>query len=264
MLDKIIEIAKNAGTILMKYHCKELDVQIKSDEYDFLTQADLESNDYIMKELRTAFPEDKILSEESEDIPEDYSGRVWMVDPLDGTKDFVHKGTGFSVMIGLCVDGKPVLGVVYAPAKDLLYYGEKEKGSYVEHNGKKSRLNVSDVTDVAQSTTVTRIAQGEKRELDDMVSSLGAREIPESSIGIKMGLVAEGKADSLINTNYRCSKWDTCAPQIILEEAGGVVTSFGGLALDYMQDSLNWEDLFVASNSLLHEDILEHVRKRKI
>jgi len=262
MLENIVRIARDAGLILMKYYGKELNVQTKSHEYDFLTQADLESNEYIMKELRKMFPEDKILSEESEEVPSDYSGRVWMVDPLDGTKDFVHNGTGFSVMIGLCVDGEPILGVIYAPARNLLYYGEKGEGSYVEQRGKKSRLVVSEVSDVSSSVIVTRIVQGEKRDLDELVSSMGAeREISESSVGIKLGLIAEGKADSSINTNYRCSKWDTCAPQIILEEAGGIVTAFDGLLLDYKQDSLKWENSFVASNSILHKDIINHISK---
>lgn len=260
MAEKITSIARQAGSILMKYHLQELDIKTKEHEFDFVTQADLESDKYIRAELEREFPSDNILSEEFDFSPDNYSGRVWMVDPLDGTKDFVNNGGGFSVMIGLCVNGVPVEGVVYAPARDLLYYAKKDMGAYVESNGERRDLRVSSVDDLKSSSVVTRFIQGEKRDLDRIVDSLDAKkEIPESSVGIKLGLIAEGKADLHVNTNYRCSKWDTCAPQVILEEAGGKITSFSGEPLDYKQESLKWENSFVASNSLLHENVVRHI-----
>ncbi|MCK4996922.1 3'(2'),5'-bisphosphate nucleotidase CysQ [Candidatus Pacearchaeota archaeon] len=260
ILKQIIDIAKSAGEIAMKYHGKELDIETKSHEHDFLTQVDIESDKYIREEIGKLFPEDEILSEESKDIPSDYSGRVWMIDPLDGTKDFVYKGRGFSVMIGLCVNGEPMLGVVYAPARETLYYAEEGTGAYVEKNKEKIDLKVSEISELKSSKIVTRIIHREKRDLDKLVDSIGVKsEMPESSVGIKLGLIAEGKADLHINTNYRCSKWDTCAPQIILEEAGGIVSDFSGNPLNYKQKSPKWENSFVASNHNLHKKIITHI-----
>ena len=123
MVKKIINIAKEAGKIILKYYSKDLEASIKDKiPYNFVTKADIESDKYIRQRLQKEFPGDYMLSEENKNIPPKYSGRVWMIDPLDGTKDFVNKGSGFSVMIGLCDNGKPILGAVYAPDKDLLYY----------------------------------------------------------------------------------------------------------------------------------------------
>lgn len=261
MLDKIINIAKTAGSIIMKYHCQELEIKTKSHEHDFVTQADIEADKYIREELNKLFPKDKILSEEFDWKPKDYSGNVWMVDPLDGSKDFVHQGGGFSVMIGLCVDGIPYLGVVYAPARDLLYYAQKNNGAYLIKGNKKEKLKVSQINQIENSTMVTRIIHGEPRDLDRIVYSLKfKKEIKESSVGIKLGLITESKADLHINTNFRCSKWDTCAPQIILEEAGGHLTDLEGKSLNYKQKSIKWEKSFVASNNILHPEVIKKIQ----
>jgi len=261
MLKDIIGIAKEAGKILMKYYSKDLDVQTKSGKYDLLTQADLEADSYIRNRLKERFPKDNILSEESSDIPSDFSANVWMVDPLDGTKEFVKKGTGFSVMIGFCKNGIPTMGVVFAPVNDLLYYAVKDKGAYVESKGKKSKLQVSDISDIKKSKMVTRIIDGEKRDLDTMINLFPSpMQIPQSSIGLKLGLIAEQKADVCVNSNYRCSKWDTCAPQIILEEAGGKITDFNGEPLNYKQRELKWENSFIASSPGLHKKLIEYIK----
>ena len=188
MIKKIINIAKEASKIIMKYYSKDLRVSTKGkDPYNFVTKADIKSDNYIRQRLQEEFPGDYMLSEENKNIPPEYSGRVWIIDPLDGTKDFVNKGSGFSVMIGLCDNGKPILGVVYAPAKDLLYYAEKGKGAYMEKDGVLSQIHVNDITRLNQARMITRIAHGEARPLDKMINNFKVKEIiPESSIGLKL------------------------------------------------------------------------------
>lgn len=263
MINKVIEIAKEAGNILMKYYSKNIKVLTKEDSHDFLTKADIESDNYIRKALQKEFPRDSILSEENENTPLDYSGRVWMVDSLDGTKDFINKGTGFSVMIGLCENGKPILGVFYAPMCNLIYYAEEGKGAYVKKESVSSEIHVSSIEELQESRLITRFLHGEERPLDKMINNIQVKEkIPESSVGIKLGKIASGDAEIHINSNFRASKWDTCAPQIILEEAGGVITDFEGNTLDYKQPSLKWEKSFVASNNIkLHKKIIEEIKK---
>lgn len=262
MLSKIINIAKEAGNILMKYYSQTVEIHTKSDPFDFLTKADLESDGFIRKRLKEEFPDNQILSEESEETVLNFEGQVWMVDPLDGTKDFVNKGNGFSVMIGLCENGVPVLGVVFAPTRNLLLYAEKGKGAYSEKDGKKTRLQVSGISTLEKSRMVVRIIYGETRPLDAMISKIKVKkEIPEVSVGLKVGIIAKGDAEFNINTNFRASKWDTCAPQVILEEAGGKVTDFDGKQLDYKQSSPKWEKSYVASNSLFHEKIIDFIKE---
>lgn len=265
-LKVIVDIAKEAGKILLKYHKKKYKIKNK-DKYDFLTTADKESNEYIVKRLRKEFPKDFVLAEESKKNKINYSKRVWMVDPLDGTKNFINNGDGFSVMIGLCINGAPELGVVYAPIKKILYYAKKRKGAYGETRGKKFKLKVGNISNLKDTRLVVRDTSGEsnpeERPLDKVLDELVVRErIPSVSIGLKFGLIAEDKADVNVMTNLRGSKWDTCAPQVILEEAGGLVTDLSGNPLDYKQKSLRWENFFIgSSNQILHDKIIKAIEK---
>jgi 3'(2'), 5'-bisphosphate nucleotidase len=261
MLEKIIAIAIGAGDIVLDIRKKGFETQTKSDAFDFVTTADLESEKYILNRLSKEFPNDSFLSEEKGKTGHD-PARIWMIDPLDGTKDFKNGGDGFSIMIGLCIHGKPSLGVVYAPAKQLLYYAQKGNGSYLRINDKNSRLHVSKIKTLKDARQITRISHGEKRESDELLEYLDVKEnIPESSGGLKLGLIAQSKAEFHINTNFRARKWDICAPQIILEEAGGFVSDFEGNLLDYNKHDSLWSAYFVASNSVIHQSVISKIKK---
>jgi 3'(2'), 5'-bisphosphate nucleotidase len=260
-VEEIIKIAKDAGKITLKYFRKGIKVKFKRDRFDPVTRADKESDAYIRLELKKLYPKDRILSEENLDVPSSYSGRVWIIDPLDGTKSFIEGKKDFSVMIGLCIDAVPVLGVVYAPAKDLLYYGEKGKGAFMIKNGIKKRIKVSKIGKIADSTLITRNISKERRELDSIVDNIKVKKRKKiGSIGLKLGLISNGEADLYIMTNPRSSKWDTCAPQAILEEAGGKMTHFSGDKLDYAQNSLQWDN-FIATNGKLHGGLVKTIKK---
>ena len=260
MLKKIINIAVGAGEIVLNLRKEGLQTQTKEDSFDFVTSADIKSEEYILKRLLKEFPGDSILSEEKGRI-ENNASSIWMVDPLDGTKDFKNGGTDFSIMIGLCQDGKPVLGVVYAPAKNLLYFSEKGRGSYLRIGGKDHKLSISSKKYLKDAIMVTRIPHGEKRTEDKIEGLFNVKEkVPESSVGIKLGLIASGKADFHVNANFRASKWDTCAPQIILEEAGGKITDLYGCPLDYNQSENKWLHSFAASNGVLHKKIFDELK----
>ncbi len=261
MIDKIIDIAIEAGKIIMNIRKKGFEAKTKEHEFDFVTEADEKSDKYIRKELGKLFPNDLILSEESNNIPTDFNGNVWMVDPLDGTKDFVNGGDCFSVMIGLCKNGNPRLGVVYAPEQDLLYYAKKDEGAFMKKNNNISKLSVSNISRIEDSKIIIRFVQEEKRDTDLMVNALPTMsQIKSSSVGIVLGLICQAKAEIHIFTNKRGSKWDTCAPQIILEESGGKITDWNGNSLNYKQKNLRWKNLFVATNSLVHEKVIEHIK----
>ncbi len=265
IIESVISIAVQAGKIVMEAKKKGFAYETKSHSFDFVTTADLKSEKYIISQLQKKFPNYTIISEEKGIISGKNRDYVWYVDPLDGTKDFKNKGKGFAIMIGLCHKNKPVLGVVYGPAQKILYYGNKGKGSYVKINGKTSRLLVSGVSNLKNSTMVIRIKDIEKRK-EDIFERLFKvkKKISESSVGLKLGLIGRQKADFHIHANSRASKWDTCAPQIILEQAGGKITDLYGKKLDYGQTDNNWKYSFVASNNILHDKVINKTKKIQI
>jgi 3'(2'), 5'-bisphosphate nucleotidase len=264
MLQTVIAIAIEASDIIMKYYGTGVAVSQKTGPHDLVTQADREADTFIRMRLQAAFPDTSILSEESDEQVASYTAKVWMVDPLDGTKDFVNNGRGFSVMIGLCEGGVPTLGVVYNPTTRILYYAKKGEGTHRRFDGRTERLCTSVVTHIHDARMITRIARGESRALDGTLDKLDVKErIEESSVGLKLGMIAAGEAEFTIATSTNTSKWDTCAAQIILEEAGGIITDLKGRLLDYTQESLRWHDLFVASsNSELHKNILRILQEQ--
>ncbi len=262
-LETIIEIAKQAGEILKKRFGQGLEVKYKQNEFDPVTQADKESDEYIREALTKAFPDDEILSEENDARPSSYAHRVWMVDPLDGTKDFVAGRGSFSVMIGLLDNNVPTLGAIYNPITDELFYAEKGHGAFRVFEGETTELHVSDNTDLSKAVLVTRnLVKGNDRPLDEQVNNLDvASRLPEGSIGLKLGRIVEGKADVFIHTNLLACKWDTLAGQVMLAEAGGVICDLEGNNLDYTKDTVGWDKYFVAANNrTILEEVLKHVK----
>lgn len=260
--EQIIDIAKKAGKIILKCRARGFKIKTKKDKFDFVTSADTKSESYIIKRLKEEFPNDKILAEETENLLKIKKERVWMIDPLDGTKDFKNGGDGFSVMIGLYNGMRPILGVVYAPAKKAIYYAKRGGGAYIIEKSRTARkIHVKSTNTLEKSRMVTRFIQGEPRP-EDLVYNLFKvkKKIQESSVGIKLGLIAKGEADIHINTNFRAHKWDTCAAQIILEEAGGKVTDFKGNKLNYKQNNNKWLDSFVATNKQLHNQVIKKLK----
>lgn len=259
-LAAVISIAKEAGEILKKYHKTNLKVRYKADEFDPVTQADTEADAFLRTIIARQFPGDEILSEEHEARPSSYEGRVWMVDPLDGTKDFIAGLDSFSVMIGLLVNHQPTLGVVYLPTLDELFYAEAGKGSYRVIDGQTHKNHVSSVSNSKDAIHVLRNnVSGEVRALDELIKALPFKgHILEGTIGKKIGLVASGQADAFINTTNKACKWDTLAGHIILAEAGGVISDLEGNPLDYTKPTLNWDKYFVATNTdELRQEIVE-------
>src|SRR3989338_4090940 len=257
---RILMIAGKAAELLMQARQSQLEVKFKKDDkFDPVTIADKSSDDLIRGFLAKEFPGDLVLSEENENIPHDYKGRVWMVDPLDGTKDYIKGGDGFSINIGLCENGKLVMGVVDIPERRQVYFAEKGKGSFRQIGSEVQRIHVSDTVELSKSRLITRISTGDIRPLDAVLTKINVAErIEESSIGIKLSRIAAGEAEALVNTNFRASKWDTAGPQLILEEAGGMVTDIDGNPLDYTQPEVNWSRSFIAANNKsIHQNIVE-------
>jgi 3'(2'), 5'-bisphosphate nucleotidase len=199
-----------------------------------VTEADLASNRLITAGLAHAFSGDAILSEESADSAARLAaGRVWIVDPLDGTKEFLTGNGEFSVMVGLVTDGEPVLGVVGLPAAGTIYGAIKGMGAWRLSGGGSPERLVRRPADAARIRLV-----GSRSHSDPLVTrlaaELGAVEVRQSgSVGVKCVLIAEGQSDVYAHPGPCLKEWDTCAPEIVLREAGGEVTDCVGQRLRY-------------------------------
>jgi 3'(2'), 5'-bisphosphate nucleotidase len=259
----VIDIAQHAADIVLSHFQKKLDVSTKNnDAFNFLTQADTEADAYISTALRKAFPGDAILTEEGDTRPASHQGRVWMVDPLDGTKEFINGGSRFSTMIGLCTDGVPVLGVVMSPTEGTTYWASKGHGAYAtDKSGHTAKLRVGRPRSYNRARILTPILYGEPRPAVEFLEGKVApgHVIHDSSFGLLAAMIATGHGEFFANTNVRASKWDICAPQVILEEAGGTVTDVFGRPLDYLSTEQRWPASFVGTGGVDHAEVIQAI-----
>lgn len=199
MIEQILETAQAAGQAILNYYDDDIEVSSKEDDSP-LTKADMASHHVIMEALERLDPETPVISEES-GIP-DYDERktwdsFWIVDPLDGTKEFIKKNGEFTVNIALIEQGIPTMGVVYVPAKEVFYYAEKGKGSFKKEKGKQATRIFSDAADKNLPLKVVCSRSHGSDTLEDELAEQGitvGEAIPAGS-SIKFCLVAEGAAD---------------------------------------------------------------------
>jgi 3'(2'), 5'-bisphosphate nucleotidase len=251
------QVALEAADLVRGYHGRNLIVQNKAGD-EPVTEADHAANTLIVDRLRAAFPDDVVLSEE---IPDDRSRigrpRVWMVDPIDGTRDFILGHTGFVVMIGLAIDGRPQVGAVAHPLTRKLWSGVVGAGAWVsEGGGARGPLATSAL---AAPPGIRLVASKSHRtgRVDAVKKALGiVDEINVGSVGLKIALVAEATRDLYVYTGGRTKIWDTCGPEAILRAAGGRVTDMDGVPLSYDQPELYNRRGIVASNGLLHDFVI--------
>ncbi len=239
-LHEMLKLAKNlaykAGDAILSVYHNEFDVVFKEDESP-LTQADLKAHKIICDGIRTHYPDDKVLSEEgNHDFMSPTIEALWVVDPLDGTKEFVKENDEFTVNIAFVEKGEVVMGVVYAPVQDELYYAIRGGGAHLQQGKKLEELHVSNrVEEIKLLISRSHQPERSKRLVDD----LGNRFESVTAMGSSMKgcQIAAGRFDAYYNFG-RTMKWDTCAMQIIVEEAGGTLKRLDGQPIDYLADDL--------------------------
>ncbi len=263
-----LELARRAGAAALGFYGGPLKVEHKEELDEPVTAADRAVNELIVRGLAEAFPEDGILAEESVDTSRRLGReRVWMVDPLDGTKGFIAGSGDFAVQIGLAVGGRSLLGVVYAPAVDVLYWAAPGQGAWVERppagaetEPKIERLSTTPETDPARM----RLAESRSHRgprMDSVVEALGVRsEVRRHSVGIKVGLLVEQQCDLYIHLSGKTKQWDTCAPEAVLTEAGGRMTDLWGEPLRYNTPDVYNRNGLVSSNGAGHPAVVERLR----
>ncbi len=253
-------LAREAGVIVVAIRDRgpdALGIEKKPGD-EPVTLADRAASELIVAGLEAAFPDDLVISEERAVDPGRTSAhRVWFVDPIDGTKDFIRGTEGFAVMIGLAIDGRPVLGVVHQPTQRGTFWAAPGLGAWFAlGDGPPRRLAVRPVADVAALKLVAS-ASHRSAALDEVKTALGiASEHNIGSVGIKIALIALGERDLYVNPVPRCKAWDTCAPQAIIEAAGGLLTDGRGAALPYDRVDLGLPRGLVACASGIHAAVL--------
>jgi len=269
MYEKELEIAqaiaRKAGALILEYYAKEIIAEEKlgvDNFYEPVTEADRMASRVIVDALSEAFPDDAVLSEEEKDDPlaRLTKKRAWIIDPIDGTAGFVQKDGDFAVHIGLAEGGEPVAGIVYLPNFDVMYFASKGRGTFVVRDGETTKLSVSKKDRFAQmKLAVTRHHWSNR--MNRVIKEFGFRNhCRRGSVGLKIGLIAEGKCDIYIHLSPRTKLWDICAPQIILEEAGGKLTDIFGSRARYDIEDLQNHNGILASNGVAHDEAVKRLR----
>jgi 3'(2'), 5'-bisphosphate nucleotidase len=252
-------LAREAATIVNTFYVGSSEVRYKSDD-EPVTEADRSANQHIVARIGAVFPEDGILSEESkDDFVRLQKSRVWIVDPLDGTKEFIARNGEFSIMIGLAVEGRAVLGVVQQPATGLLYAGAAGLGAFLYEDGERIELKVSECGELRNMIMVS--SRSHRQQIVDRIrAQLNiTRERVSGSVGLKVGLIARQLADLYIHPSPGCKEWDLCAPHAVLEAAGGQISDCWGNPLRYNRRDVRAHNGVVATNGVLHGLVTETV-----
>ncbi len=251
-LDIAAAAARAAGKIV-KHLFGRVGYEIKKSDTDLLTRADLHSEKTIVEIIGTRFPQDNILAEEGGN-KEQTSNRTWLVDPVDGTTNFVHGFPFFGVSIGLEVDGEMVVGVVHNPVMNEFFQASKGNGAFLNQ----SPIHVSGTRKLHRSLLATGFPYDIKEKTESVmalfkkmiVKAQGVRRPGAASID--MCYVASGRFDGFWEQDL--NPWDTAAGLIILKEAGGKVTTFDG------GNYTPYEKTVIAANPDIHGEMVKMLR----
>jgi 3'(2'), 5'-bisphosphate nucleotidase len=284
-LDAAERSARLAGTaILRHYRGAGVRIEIKPDQSP-VTEADLDANQIIVDLLRREFPDDGILSEELPDSEERFTKRrVWIIDPLDGTRDFVARTDQFCVHVGLAVDQVAVVGAVYQPVAGRLYSARAGAGAKVREDvreevrgdvrGEASQDGHVDADADADGKIVRTSTTVLPAEMRAGVSRLNAsgrlgaclaatgfdRNAVAMGASVKYMALARGELDLVINLSPGEQEWDTCAPEVVIREAGGLLTDGDGRPFRYNQRDTAHRRGSLASNGACHPALLDLLR----
>ena len=261
LLSTVKAVAHQAGQAILDYYQQDhIAVTLKPDKTP-VTKADLVAHDVIVQGLSKLTPNYPILSEESADIAfqqRQQWQRYWLVDPLDGTKEFIEKTDEFSVNIALVEVGKPIMGVIYAPVEKNLYWAVQGQGAFKQMTGQSVTSMVTRRFQSGKMVATVSRRHG-RRKIAQLMRQLGGGEFAIRGSALKFALVAEGKADVYLRFGPS-SEWDSAAGQCILEEAGGKVMDLSGRTLRYNSQASLSNPVFLAVGDRQYA-WLQHLQK---
>jgi 3'(2'), 5'-bisphosphate nucleotidase len=262
-LDVALAAAAKASTYLREAY--EAFAAIPDAPASISTDADRISQEIILTHLAAAFPDDAFCAEEGSSAlgaMKRQGPRLWVVDPIDGTRGFAMKNGEFSVMIGLVAEERVVVGVVAEPAFSRTTFAQHGAGCWMQSGaGSPQRRTVTKTESLSDAVLVQSHAK--KGEITRPIALLRPRQVVETySAGVKMAMVARGEVDLYVNTYANFSDWDICAGHVLVTEAGGQATEIAGTPLRYGTPGNAQRGGLLASNGRLHESAVLKLGQR--
>jgi len=257
-LDVALQAVTEAGKTILDIYGGKYETSIKQDDSP-ITEADLKSNEIIKKILsKTGY---HILSEEDKDDQNRLSEEIiWIVDPLDGTSDFIDKTGEFTVMIALVKNKEPILGVIGWPTEKTIFAAQKGKGSFRYSGNSWRKILVTEISELSQCRAV-----GSRHHLSDkekmFIEKLGINNFTSVGSSLKVGKISSGEAEAYITTTNKMKEWDSAASYCIISEAGGRMTDMLGNDITYNNKIVNHQNGILVTNGLIHNKILEEFKK---
>ena len=257
-LDIAIKAAQEASSVILDIYQKDYNTFTKTDDSP-VTDADLKSN----KKINEILSDTKysILSEEDVDDQSRLSkDMIWIVDPLDGTSDFIDKTGEFTVMIALIQNKKPILGVIAWPTEKILFVAQKNCGAFRYSNDKWDKISVTKIENLSECRTI-----GSRHHLSDkekkFIKKLGVKDFTSIGSSLKVGKISSGEAEAYITTTNKMKEWDTAASYCIITEAGGKMTDMSGNQITYNNKNVYHQNGILVTNGLIHDKIVKEFKK---
>ena len=257
-LDIAIKAAKEAGDAILEIYQRDFDTHTKKDDSP-ITEGDLKSNEIIKKILSET--EHMILSEEEDDDLSRLSeNMIWIVDPLDGTSDFIDKTGEFTIMIALIKNKKPILGVIGWPTEKTFFVAQKGSGAFRYSNDEWHKISVTSISELSKCRTV-----GSRHHLSDrekfFIKKLGIEDFTSIGSSLKVGKISSGEAEAYITTTNKMKEWDSAASYCIISEAGGKMTDMLGNDITYNNKNVFHQNGILVTNGLIHDEIVREFKK---
>ena len=257
-MDIAIKAAIEAGDAILEIYQKDYNIFTKTDDSP-ITEADLKSNEIIKKILsKTKY---SILSEEDIDDQSRLSkDMIWIVDPLDGTSDFIDKTGEFTVMIALIQNKKPILGIISWPTEKTLFVAQKNYGAFRYSDNRWDKISVTKMNELSKCRTVGsrhHLSEKEKK----FIKKIGIKDFTSIGSSLKVGKISSGQAEVYITTTNKMKEWDTAASYCIVSEAGGKMTDMLGNELTYNNKNVYHQNGILVTNGLIHDKIVKEFKK---
>jgi 3'(2'), 5'-bisphosphate nucleotidase len=257
-LQVLLDIARDAAQVVMSVYARPFEVEFKGPQ-DPVTEADKLANALICERLEQAFPGVPVVAEESDPATFEHFrrfDRVFFVDPVDGTREFVDRNGEFAVMIGLIEGTRAVASVIDAPARGDVFAGWVGDGAFRITGGQRTPITVSNITELSRTRLVGSRSHRSPK-LERALARLSPAEVRVmGSAGLKGTLVAAGEVEAYVAPGYAGKRWDACAADALVTAAGGLLTDTFGDAIDYRADSLSNDRGLLASNGHIHEALV--------
>ncbi|MCV0412596.1 3'(2'),5'-bisphosphate nucleotidase CysQ [Nitrosarchaeum sp.] len=257
-LDVAIEAVNEAGNSILEIYKNKYETFTKSDDSP-ITEADLKSNEIIKTILSKT--NHKILSEEDKDDQKRLSEEIiWIVDPLDGTSDFIDKTGEFTVMIALIKNKKPIIGVIGWPTEKTIFAAQKGCGAFKFSEGKWKEISVTKISDLSKCKAVgSRHHLSEKEKM--FIKKLGIKDFTSIGSSLKVGKISSGEAEAYITMTDKMKEWDSAASYCLISEAGGKMTDMAGNDITYNNKIVNHKNGILVTNGIIHDQIVEEFKK---